>query len=76
MGNEAEFECYLEHLCKVLGRTDRRLERLLPWVDVADRAQECRTPLAACADPFHVASKHQSLVDLAVVGYGRHEAGM
>ena len=75
-----EFERYLEHLCEVLGRSDRSTGLkdycrglMLP---IARKSVE---PLAACADPLHVASKHQSLhtlcVDLAVVGHGRHETG-
>ena len=62
MGNEAEFERYLEHLCEVLGRTERSTGLkdycrglMLP---IARKSVE---PLAACADPLHVASKHQSL---------------
>lgn len=62
MGNEAEFERYLEHLCEVLGRAERSTGLkdycrglMLP---IARKSVE---PLAACADPLHVASKHQSL---------------
>jgi len=62
MGNLAEFEHYLEHLCGVLGHVDRSKSLkdycrglMLP---IARKSVE---PLAACADPLHVASKHQSL---------------
>ena len=62
MGNDAEFERYLEHLCEVLGRAERGTGLkdycrglMLP---IARKSVE---PLAACADPLHVASKHQSL---------------
>lgn len=62
MGNLAEFEHYLEHLCEVLGRMDRRTGLkdycrglMLP---IARKSVE---PLAACSDPLHVAAKHQSL---------------
>ena len=62
MGNLAEFEHYLEHLCEVLGHVDRSTGLkdycrglMLP---IARKSVE---PLAACADPLHVASKHQSL---------------
>jgi len=62
MGNAAEFERYLEHLCEVLGRAERSTGLkdycrglMLP---IARKSVE---PLAACADPLHVASKHQSL---------------
>ncbi|WP_301100250.1 IS701 family transposase, partial [Propionivibrio sp.] len=61
-GNEAEFERYLEHLCEVLGRAERSTGLkdycrglMLP---IARKSVE---PLAAFADPLHVASKHQSL---------------
>ena len=62
MGNLAEFEHYLEHLCEVLGNVDRRTGLkdycrglMLP---IARKSVE---PLAACSDPLHVAAKHQSL---------------
>jgi len=62
MGNLAEFEHYLEHLCEVLGHVDRSTGLkdycrglMLP---IARKSVE---PLAACSDPLHVAAKHQSL---------------
>ena len=62
MGNLAEFEHYLEHLCEVLGHVDRSTNLkdycrglMLP---IARKSVE---PLAACTDPLHVAAKHQSL---------------
>jgi len=62
MGNLAEFEHYLEHLCEVLGRVDRSIGLkdycgglMLP---ISRKSVE---PLAACVDPVHVAAKHQSL---------------
>lgn len=79
MGNDAEFERYLEHLCEVLGRSDRSTGLkdycrglMLPIAQGVE-------PLAACADRYHVASKHQSLHHFVstspVVGHGRHETG-
>ena len=62
MGNRAEFERYLDHLCEVLGRVDRSSGLkdycrglMLP---IARKSVE---PLAAWADPLHVSAKHQSL---------------
>ncbi|MDP2024973.1 IS701 family transposase [Sulfuriferula sp.] len=62
MGNLAEFEHYLEHLCEVLSRVDRGTGLkdycrglMLP---IARKSVE---PLAAYSDPLHVAAKHQSL---------------
>jgi SRSO17 transposase len=62
MGNLAEFEGYLEHLCEVLGNVDRSVGLkdycrglMLP---IARKSVE---PLAACSDPLHVGAKHQSL---------------
>ena len=62
MGNLAELDHYLEHLCEVLGNVDRSTGLkdycrglMLP---IARKSVE---PLAACAEPLHVAAKHQSL---------------
>lgn len=62
LGDLAEFEHYLEHLCEVLGRADRNIGLkdycrglMLP---ISRKSVE---PLAACSDPLHVAAKHQSL---------------
>lgn len=62
MGNGAEFERYLEHLGETLGRAERSTGlkdycRGLMLL-IARKSVEL---LAACADPFRVASKHQSL---------------
>lgn len=62
MGNLAELEEYLEHLCTALGHADRRISMkdyctglMLP---IARKSVE---PLAAHIDPMHVRAKHQSL---------------
>lgn len=62
MGNLAEFEDYLEHLCEALGHMDRNISLkdycrglMLP---IQRKSIE---PLAAHTDPLHVAAKHQSL---------------
>lgn len=62
MGNLADLEGYLEHLCAALGHADRRMSMkdycrglMLP---IARKSVE---PLAAHTDPMHVRAKHQSL---------------
>lgn len=62
MGNLADLDEYLEHLCAALGHADRRISLkdycrglMLP---IARKSVE---PLAAHTDPMHVCAKHQSL---------------
>lgn len=62
MGNLADLDDYLEHLCTALGHADRRVSLkdyckglMLP---IARKSIE---PLAAHTDPLHVRAKHQSL---------------
>jgi SRSO17 transposase len=62
MGNLANLDDYLEHLCAALGHADRRVSLkdycrglMLP---IARKSVE---PLAAHTDPMHVRAKHQSL---------------
>lgn len=78
MGNLADLDDYLEHLCMALGHADRRVSLkdycrglMLP---IARKSIE---PLAAHTDPLHVRAKHQSLhhfvaksawSDIAVLG--------
>jgi SRSO17 transposase len=62
MANLAEFECYLDHLCEVLGHVDR-IAGLKDYcrglmLPIARKSVE---PLAACSDPLHIVAKHQSL---------------
>lgn len=62
MGDLADLDEYLEHLCASLGHSDRRISLkdycrglMLP---IARKSVE---PLAAHTDPMHVRAKHQSL---------------
>lgn len=62
MGDLADLDEYLEHLCAALGHADRRISLkdycrglMLP---IARKSVE---PLAAHTDPMHVCAKHQSL---------------
>ena len=62
MGDLADLDEYLEHLCAALGHADRRISLrdycqglMLP---IARKSVE---PLAAHTDPMHVRAKHQSL---------------
>src|SRR6202790_3046877 len=62
MGDLADLDDYLEHLCAALGHADRRVSLkdyckglMLP---IARKSVE---PLAAHTDPLHVGAKHQSL---------------
>lgn len=62
MGDLADLDGYLEHLCAALGHADRKISLkdycrglMLP---IARKSVE---PLAAHTDPMHVGAKHQSL---------------
>lgn len=71
----SEFDRYMEHLCEALGHADRRAgfvdySRAL-MLPIERKSVE---PLAACADPYHVSAKHQSLHHLVAQSAWSDEA--